>query len=260
MHVTNLFRPVVVRRLALAACAALVAFATLPVAHAQADSEQAEWIEAPNVPPIDKQDRVYGKAEARFSLIVWLDPECPYCKVLGAQPQHVVDGANGRVNLAVRLYPLPFHGPNAVLAASTALCVADQAGVTGYYHFLDEWMARTDSNGRGISGERGGSDDPVASLAAASGAHDRDALVGCTTSSKTSQRLAAEMHSADLAGIEGTPAIALRDNRFGHTIMVAGAVSEADMRDAIRQLAQVDDHPDRRPGQDPQDMPGGATH
>jgi protein-disulfide isomerase len=265
MHVINPFRPwpfrpLFARRLAIGVGAALIALAVLPLAHARADDNRAAWSEAPNVPPIDKQDRVYGKAEARFSLIVWLDPECPYCKVLGAQPQHVVDSSNGRINLAVRLYPLPFHGPNAMLAASTALCVADQAGVMGYYHFLDEWMARTGSNGRGLRGGSGGSDDPVASLAAASGAHNRDALAGCTTSSKTSQRLAAEMHSADLAGIEGTPAIALRDNRVGHTVMVAGAVSEADMRDAVHQLGQVDDHPDRVPAQDPQSMPGGATH
>ena len=239
--------------------AALAMLAAAPLAQAQADDDSGEWVEAPNVPPIDKQDQVYGKGDARFSLIVWLDPECPYCKVLGPQPEHVVDKSNGRVNLAVRLYPLPFHGPNAVLAASTALCVADQAGVAGYYRFLDDWMAQTASNGRGIAPGKT-ADDPVASLAAASGARNRDALANCTTSNATSQRLAAHMHSADLAQIEGTPAVALRDNRFGHTIMIAGAVSEADMREAIKQLAQVDDHPDKSPAQDAQGIPGGATH
>jgi len=256
MPIANLFRRLSLPHLAIAAGAALIGLSTLPLAHAQDDDSAGAWNEAPNVPPIDKQDRVYGKTDARFSLIVWLDPECPYCKVLGAQPQHVVDGSNGRVNLAVRLYPLPFHGPNAMLAASTALCVADQAGVTGYYHFLDEWMERTASNGRGIPAIAG-SDDPVASLAAASGARNRDLLAGCTTSSKTSQRLAAEMHSADLAQIQGTPAVALRDNRFGHTIMIAGAVSDDDMRDAVKLLGQADDHPDRTPAQG---VPDGATH
>jgi len=231
-----------------------------PVALAQDDNDSVGWQDAPGVIPVGKFDRLYGKPGARFSLIIWLDPECPYCKTLGAQPQHVVDASGGRVNLAVRLYPLPAHGPNAVLAASTALCVADQAGVIGYYRFLDEWMARTGSNGLGIAANAKGSDDPVAALAAEAGARNRDALAGCTTSSKTSQRLAAEMHSADLAEIEGTPAIALRDNRIGHTIMIAGAIDEADMRDAIRLLGQVDDHPDRAPSDDAAGVPGGATH
>ncbi|WP_420382351.1 DsbA family protein [Novosphingobium sp.] len=257
MSMTNPIRPLITL------AAVLLAIAGLPPAHAQADDEAATWNEAPNVPPIGKLDRVYGNTDARFTLIVWLDPECPYCKVLGAQPEHVVDGSKGRVNLAERLYPLPFHGPNAMLAAATALCVADQAGVTGYYRFLDAWLAKTASNGRGIGPGAGGStgaDDPVAALAAASGARNRDALAGCTASSATAQRLAAEMHSADLAQIQGTPAVALRDNRFGHTIMVAGAVSEDDMNDAIEELAKSDDHPGASPARNQQGLPGGATH
>ena len=235
-----------------------------PVALAQDGGDTPGWQEAPGVIPVGKMDRLYGKPDARFSLIIWLDPECPYCKVLGAQPQHVVDGSAGRVNLAVRLYPLPFHGPNALLASTTALCVAEQAGAAGYYRFLEGWMAKTGSNGRGIAAGASGGDgqsDPVADLAAASGARNRDALAGCTTSSRTSQRLAAEMQSGDLAGIEGTPAIALRDNRVGHTIMVSGAISQEDMQNAIRALGQVDDHPNQAPDIDnpAQGAPGGAT-
>lgn len=211
-----------------------------PVALAQDDNDSVGWQDAPGVIPVGKFDRLYGKPGARFSLIIWLDPECPYCKLLGAQPEHVVDSSAGRVNLAVRLYPLPFHGPNAILAASTALCVADQAGPTGYYRFLSAWMAKTGSNGKGI-GAGDGRDDPVAAMAAAAGARDLDALAGCTASDQTSQRLAADMKSGDLAGIEGTPAIAVRDNRQGHTIMVSGAIGEQDMRDAIRLLGQAAD-------------------
>jgi protein-disulfide isomerase len=227
-----------------AAGMALIAL-NAPAARAQDDS--GGWQEAPGVPPLAKADRVYGKADARFSLIIWLDPECPYCKVLGSLPQHVVDGSGGRVNLAVRLYPLPFHGPNAVLASTMALCVGDQAGVAGYYRFLDAWMARTGSNGRGVTGGAGSS-DPVADLAAAAGARDRDALVGCTTSSETGERLARDVKAGDEAGIEGTPAIALRDNHGGHTIMVSGAIGEDDMRNAIRVLGQVDDGKDPNAG------------
>jgi protein-disulfide isomerase len=220
-----------------------------PVALAQDGGDTPGWQEAPGVIPVGKMDRLYGKPDARFSLIIWLDPECPYCKLLGAQPEHIVDSSAGRVNLAVRLYPLPFHGPNAILASSTALCVAEQAGATGYYRFLSAWMARTGSNGRGI-GAGDGRDDPVAAMAVAAGARNLDKLAGCTASDQTAARLAAEMKSGDLAGIEGTPAIAVRDNRQGHTIMVSGAIGEDDMRNAIRLLAHADDDTG---------VPGGAT-
>jgi protein-disulfide isomerase len=221
-----------------------------------AQDDQTGWKEAPSVTPLGKADRIYGKPQARFSLIVWLDPECPYCKVLGSQPEHVVDQSGGQVNLAVRLYPLPFHGPNAVLAASTALCVADQAGVAGYYRFLDAWMARTGSNGRGL-GASAGNSDPVADLAAAAGARNRDELAGCTASNETGERLAREVKAGDVAGIEGTPAIALRDNRVGHTIMVSGAIGEDDMQFAIRMLGQIDDG--KAPAGSSDGVAGGTT-
>lgn len=243
-------------RLLISGLIASVAMIAALAAPACAQDDQSGWKEAPSVPPLGKADRVYGKAQARFSLIVWLDPECPYCKVLGSQPEHVVDQSGGKVNLAVRLYPLPFHGPNAVLAASTALCVADQAGVAGYYRFLDAWMAKTGSNGRGIGAVPGNS-DPVADLAAAAGARNRDELAGCTASSQTGERLAREVKAGDVAGIEGTPAIALRDNRVGHTIMVSGAITEDDMQYAIHMLGQIDDG--HVPADSGDGVAGGAT-
>jgi protein-disulfide isomerase len=223
---------------------ALLPFAALSgavPAHAQDDDNALGWMEAPEVQAVGPADRLYGKPGARFSLIVWLDPECPYCKVLGRQPEHVVDSGKDRVNLVVRLYPLPFHGANAVRASVTALCVADQAGARGYYRFLDDWLDRTASNGRGIgSGE--GREDPVVALAVAAGARDRQRLATCARADRTRARLTAEMKAADDAGIEGTPQIALRDNRTGHTISVSGAISEDDMRDGIRMLREADDN------------------
>ncbi len=247
--------------LALAATAAATAAGLgAPAVRAQDD---AGWQEAPTVAPVGSEDRLYGKPDARFSLIVWLDPECPYCKVLGEKPEHVVDQSKGQVNLVVRLYPLPFHGPNALVAATTALCVAEQAGPAGYYRFLNGWMARTGSNGKGLMAPDQGGNDPVAALAATAGARDSNALAGCSTSDKTGKRLAAEMKGAEVAGIEGTPAIALRDNRVGHAIMVSGAIEEVDMRNAIRVLGEFDDNPNGTDanGTGPHGSgSGGATH
>ncbi len=247
-----------IARLLILGLAAVAATFSSP-ALAQDDLAHAIWSEAPDVAPVGKQDRVYGKPDARFSLIIWLDPECPYCKLLGEQPQHVVDDSHGTVNLAIRLYPLPFHGPNALVASTTALCVADQAGPQGYYRFLTAWMARTGSNGRGIdNGTDAAKGDPVADLAAASGARNRDALAGCTTSNSTNARLSIDIKLADHAHIEGTPAIALRDNRGGHTIMTAGAINEDDMHNAVRGLGRIDDGKGK--DEAPSGNADGATH
>lgn len=219
-------------RLATAAVCAVLA----PPLHAQQADEGASWRVATHVAPIGATDRVHGAAAAQISVIVWLDPECPYCKLLGAMPEQVVDQSGGKVNLAVRLYPLPFHGPNATLASLSALCVADQAGAAGFYRFLDGWLAATGGNGRGLP--TAGSGDPVADLAASAGARDLAALAACTTAPQTGTRLKAEMTAGETARVGGTPSIAVRNNATGETIMVDGAIGEDDMKAAINFMAK----------------------
>lgn len=219
----------------LLACAAAAASFSLPAA-AQTPAETAGWVLAPQVAAIGAGDRVYGPAKADLSMIVWLDPECPYCKVFGATPERVVDAAGGKLNLAVRLYPLSFHGPNAVLASATALCVGDQAGAAGFYKFMGGWLALTGGNGKGIAAGNG-NPAAAASLAAASGAVGRAALAACTTNPATTARIKAEIDDGETARITGTPAIAVRNNKTGETIMAAGALPQDELESAVNYLA-----------------------
>ncbi len=219
----------------LLACAALPLLSPLPAA-AQTPAEAAGWVLAPQVPAIGAADRVYGAATADLSMIVWLDPECPYCKVFGATPERVVDAAGGRLNLAVRLYPLSFHGAAAVLASASALCVGDQAGDAGYYKFLGGWLALTGGNGKGIAAGTG-NPAAAASLGAASGAGDAAKLAACVASPATAARIKADMDEGETARITGTPAIAVRNNTTGETIMAAGALSQDELESAVNYLA-----------------------
>jgi protein-disulfide isomerase len=118
-------------------------------------------------------------------------------------------------------------------ASLSALCVGEQAGDAGYYRFVDGWLARTGSNGKGLPAQPGATADPVVTLATASGARDRAALAACTTASSTTERLGEEMRGAQRAHLGGTPAIAVRNNASGKTIMVDGAIGAEDLSDAI---------------------------
>jgi protein-disulfide isomerase len=245
-------------------CAALTLLSA-PAA-AQTPAEAAGWVLAPQVAAIGAADRVYGAAGADLSMIVWIDPECPYCKVFGATPERVVDASGGRLNLALRLYPLSFHGPNAVLASAGALCVGDQAGDAGYYKFMGGWLALTGGNGKGIApssgnakgiapssgnakGIAGGSANAAAaaSLGAASGAGDPAKLAACIASPATAARIKADMADGETARITGTPAIAVRNNKTGETIMAAGALSQDDLERAVNYLAGRDGAPAGQP-------------
>ncbi|GEN99022.1 hypothetical protein NSE01_08550 [Novosphingobium sediminis] len=184
--------------------------------------------------PVDAtREPVYGQPASDFSVIVWLDPECPYCKMLGRTPEKVVDASGGRVNLAVRLLPLPMHGRAAFVAAATAICVSRQAPAAGYYRFLDRYMELTGTNGAGLPATAGTS---VEALAREAGVKDMAALDTCVHSQDTIQLLGQEFNAATAAGVTGTPAIVVRDNRTGAIAMTEGAIPASEINGVIRTL------------------------
>jgi protein-disulfide isomerase len=212
------------------ACLALLA----GPAAAQSDEGIAVWHSAGEVAPVDAaREPVYGQAASDFSVIVWLDPECPYCKMLGRTPEKVVDAMGGRVNLAVRLMPLPMHGRAAVIAAATAICVSQQTPPAGYYRFIDRYMELTRTNGAGLPL---GGGPTVEALASEAGVKDMAALNTCVHAQETMQALGQEYAAAGAAGVTGTPAIVVRDNRSGKQAMTEGAIPASEITRAIRIL------------------------
>ncbi|WP_240481697.1 DsbA family protein [Novosphingobium fuchskuhlense] len=209
-----------------------------PMAASAQEDDQGGWHVATKVPPIGPGDRIHGPVRADISVIVWLDPECPYCKQFGTTAETAIDNARGKANLAVRLFPLPFHGPNAMFASLSALCVGEQGGDPAYYRYLDGWLARTATNGAGLPAEPGQGGDPAIALATAAGARDTAALASCTAAPATAERLNEEMRGAQRAGLAGTPSIAVRNNLSGRTIMVDGAVGADDLEAAIAYMGK----------------------
>lgn len=219
---------------ALAATFAATGLTALPLAAAAQSDTAANWHGTGPIIPVDAAtENVYGKPVADFSLIVWLDPECPYCKVLGKTPEMVVDGSGGRVNLVVRMMPLPMHGRAAFIAAATTLCVGQQASSAGFYRFIDRYMELTETNGAGLPVKPGIS---VEALAREAGATDAAKLDACVHAPETVRRLGAEFDAAQQAGVGGTPAIVVRDNRNGTTAMTEGAISGDEITRVIRAL------------------------
>ncbi len=216
----------------LLAASALAALAASP-ASAQAAGESI-WHSAGMVAPVDAaREPVYGQPASDFSVIVWLDPECPYCKMLGRTPEKVVDASGGRVNLVVRLLPLPMHGRAAFVASATAICVSRQTPPAGYYRFLDRYMELTRTNGAGLPETTGAS---VEALAREAGVNDLAALDACVHAPDTVQALGQEFNAANAAGVTGTPAIVVRDNRSGKLAMTEGAIPASEITGVIRAL------------------------
>lgn len=192
------------------------------------------WHAAGKVVPVDPaREPVYGKPAADFSLIVWIDPECPYCKDLGQTPEKVVDASGGQVNLAVRLMPLSFHGRAAFISSATAICIGKQVSSAGYYRFLGRYLALTRTNGAGLPETPGQSSE---ALAREAGVTDLAALDACVHAPETIQQMGEGYQAATDAGVAGTPAIVVRDNLTGDVAMADGAISAPDMTLMIRAM------------------------
>lgn len=209
----------------------------LPLAASAAQTQSATasiWHSAGTVAPVNAAtEPVYGQPSSDFSLIVWVDPECPYCKVLGRTPEAVVDASGAKVNLAMRLLPLPMHGRAAFIAAASALCVGQQVSAAGYYRFLDSYMERTQANGAGLPEGPGSSVD---ALARAAGVTDIAGLDRCVHAPETIQLLGSAFDAAREAGVTGTPAIVVRDNRTGAVAMAEGALDADEITRMIHTL------------------------
>jgi protein-disulfide isomerase len=211
----------------------------------------APWHSIPDIGPLLKQDRVLGPAQAEISIVVWSDPECPYCKQFSGVPDAAVARANSggtaRANFALRLLPLPFHGAAAVVGALGALCVA--AGWPGRLLQVPGRLFRTHRRqwpGPSVQRRQRKNDSAkndsgraaVSDLAVKDGASDKGKLEACLRSDDTLGRIAAEGDSAEAADVEGTPAVALRNNLTGETILVNGAIDPDTLDQGIALMAR----------------------
>lgn len=214
--------------------ATVLAAALLAPSLAAAQIDTSLWHSAGTVAPVDPaREPVYGKPGADFSLIVWIDPECPYCKTLGQTPEKVVDASGGRVNLAVRLMPLSFHGRAAFMSSATAICIGQQVSSAAYYRFMARYLALTRTNGAGLPETPGQSTE---ALAREAGVTDLAALDRCVHSPETIRALGEGYQAATDAGVAGTPAIVVRNNRTGEVAMADGALGVSDMTRMIRAM------------------------
>jgi protein-disulfide isomerase len=74
---------------------------------------------------------IYGKPDARFTVVEYADLECPYCRAYFPVLKHWID-ANPDVNWQWHHLPLSIHEPAATSEARLAECVGetgDSAGV-----------------------------------------------------------------------------------------------------------------------------------
>jgi len=92
-----------------------------------------------NITDINVDDAVVSKAPNKVSkqLIVFIDPDCPYCRQLEAQMYE--QGIDKKADIYYMLMPLPMH-PNAKQHVTNIMCSQDQIAT------LKEYMVKNNEN------------------------------------------------------------------------------------------------------------------
>ncbi len=185
--------------------------------------------------PDPQRDRIHGAATAPYSIIVYSDLECPYCKRFAGVAEKAAAALGDKVNVVWRHYPLDVHGKVAVQEAVAAECVARQAGNTGFFTFVDAVLAGTQTNGKGLPG----GDAALTALAKDAGAGDAPALKACTEDAAVAALVQQDMQDGIKAGVEGTPGLILRDNLTSRAQLVGGALPQDQMERALRAFVET---------------------
>lgn len=185
------------------------------------------------------RDRIHGDPKARYSLIVYSDFECPYCKRFAGAAEKAAELFGPSANVVFRHFPLPMHNPVAETEHAYAECVGRQAGDKGFFAFSNELFSLTQANSRGVPG----GEPSLIALAAKHGAKDAAALKACAKSPAALSVVSSDVADGSAAGVSGTPATILRDNSTGASRLVPGALPPEQIARALSEMASAPQAP-----------------
>jgi len=149
------------------------------------------------ITPVSAQDRVAGNPQAKVTLVMYEDFQCPFCGKFFTDSEQTIRDTyvkNGNVQFVYRDFA--FLGPESTQAAQAAECAGDQGKFWEYHDYLFTHQ----------SGENQGafSDPHLKSFAKTLGL-DTTAFNQCLTSGKYAQAVANSKTEASKDGVTGTP-------------------------------------------------------
>lgn len=213
-------------------------------AKAALEQEKKNQENAKLVPKIRDEDHVLGDRQARYSMIVYEDLECPFCKIFADVPEKAIKEIKD-LNFISRANPLPFHMPVAAKEAVLAECVAKELGDKGYFDFTRKVFKTTLTNGQGLPEIKEvlnvglmeenalinsfkKDEKSLFAVAKEIGVKDIRSVFDCYRDKDTSVKIQNLLTESNKYGINGTPTTVLKDNKTGRSKMIAGVLPEDD--------------------------------
>ncbi|GAJ29306.1 DsbA family protein [Acidomonas methanolica] len=153
---------------------------------------------------------IYGRPDARFTVIEYADLECPYCRAYFPVLRRWID-VHPEVDWQWRHLPLPMHQPAALREARLAECAGAVGGASGFWNAVTWIYGHTRGDGRGIP------DDVPFPWSAAP-------FRQCLDSPRPDRIIREQAAEASRAGIDATPTLRLVDRETGRSLLLPGPV------------------------------------
>ena len=190
---------------------------------------------------------LYGRSDARFTVVGYADLECPYCRAYFPTLQRWID-AHPEVNWQWHHLPLSMHEPAATAGARLAECAGEVGGHAAFWQAVAWLYAHTRGDGQGLpEGLRYPDLTPT--------------LQQCLDSERPDAVIRAQAAEAARQSIAATPTLLLRDRDTGKTLLLHGPMDGDALLSAIDLLAAGDtasaesSHPPDMPASVAGDMP-----
>ena len=162
---------------------------------------------------------IYGRLDARFTLIEYADLECPYCRQYFPRLQEWIS-QHPDVNWQWHHLPLPMHEPAATRSARLAECAGAVGGTSAFWSTVAWIYQQTRGDGLGLPSD---AKLPGMSLA----------IQTCLDTARPDVVIQDQATAAARDQITATPTLRLVDHQTGRTLTLQGLVEDDALLSAI---------------------------
>ncbi len=152
----------------------------------------------------------HGPADARFTLTLYADLECPFCKAYYPTLMAWID-AHPETSLRWHHLPLAMHDPEASRLARVAECAGEAQGHEAFFDAIAWLYQNTRGDGQGLPTDHGW---PGLTTA----------IQACLDSAPPTAIVRAQAEEALRSGINATPTVRLEDSLTGKSLLLHGPV------------------------------------
>uniref|UniRef100_UPI00372D5A41 DsbA family protein n=1 Tax=Xanthobacter autotrophicus TaxID=280 RepID=UPI00372D5A41 len=169
---------------------------------------------------------LHGQADARFTITLYADLECLYCKAYYPVLKAWID-RHPHTALGWHHLPLPLHEPAATRLAVLAECAGEIGGQAAFWDTVTWIYQHTLGDGRGLSDKM-----QVPGMT--------PAVQACLDSDQPKEAVQAQVQDAEHDGIDATPTLKLTDRSSGRTLVLAGPIEGDTLLSALDLLSTRD--------------------